>query len=251
MQWPRQVASRDHSDHAAFDHAADNRESRRRSGHADRFADQGGETGERTHLLRDEAQEAGEPRGAVARGQCRLGARRRGPARARTLRRAHGVQRHEAVSEVSDRRLHRENRHGLRCRPQRVHVVRRDGLPADRADRRSGGDRQGHGHPARLGGGDLVRAHRGRQGARRGARGVAARTRRVRTDRGQAVAGDLAGLALCDAPPDRPARHSQDRQARHVGAVLQGLVPAGQHGGDRDRRLRSRRDRKGHPDAVR
>ena len=51
-------------------------------------------------LLHPRQQKAREARRAAARRQCRLDPRRRRPAGARALRRAHGVQRHEALSEA-------------------------------------------------------------------------------------------------------------------------------------------------------
>ena len=50
-----------------------------------------------------------------------------------------------------DRQLPREDRHAVRRRPQRVHDVRRDRLPARGPDRQAGVRRQGPRHPARLG----------------------------------------------------------------------------------------------------
>ena len=81
-----------------------------------------GHAAERAALLRSRQRQAREARRAAARGQRRLDPRGRRPARARALRRAHGVQRHAALPEErSIVELPRVDRHAVRRRPQRVH----------------------------------------------------------------------------------------------------------------------------------
>ena len=121
------------------------------------------------------------PRRAPAGRQRGLGARGRRPARARALRRAHGVQRHAALPEAGGRRVPAVDGHALRRARQRQHELRRDGLPA--ADSRPTMpaviDRSLL-DPRGLGARRHVRSRRDRQGARRHPRGVAARPRRRR-----------------------------------------------------------------------
>ena len=94
--------------------------------------------------------------------------------RAGALRRAHGVQRHEELSEAGDREVPRVDRHAVRAERERVHELRRDGLHAPGADRQAGRPRQGVPDPRGLGAQRLVRSGGDRQGARRRHRGMAA-----------------------------------------------------------------------------
>ena len=114
-----------------------------------------------------QARQAGEARVPVARGQRGLGAGGRRSARARALRRAHGVQRHEAVPEGRDRQLPREHRHAVRRRSQRVHDVGQTVYSSRCRPTTRTFIAQGPRHPARLGRRRHVRPEGGRQGARR------------------------------------------------------------------------------------
>ena len=119
--------------------------------------------------------QAGEARRAPARRQRRIDPRRRRPARARALRRAHGLQRHGALSRSRTSSSFIESL-GMRfgARRQRVHELRRDRLHADRCRPTSPTiDRQVAAHPRGLGARRDVRSGRNRQGTRRRHGGMA------------------------------------------------------------------------------
>ena len=192
---------------------------------------------ERAHLLRPAARQAGEARVPVARGQRGLGAGGRRPARARALRRAHGVQRHEAVPEA--RRSSTTSRRSA-CGSAPTSTRTRPSTRPSTSSTVPTDDKafvaQGPRHPARLGRRRHVRAGRGRQGARRRARGVAARARRVAAPVRQAAP------RCCSRARATPSGCTiglpeilKKRAARRARPLLQGLVPARPDGGDRRR----------------
>ena len=112
-------------------------------------------------------------------GERRLDPRGRRPARARALRRAHGVQRHARAFRRSDIvELPRAHRHALRRRPQRVHVVRRDGVHARRSRPTRARARARRSHILEdWAHGITFDSEEVAEGARRRHRGVAARAR--------------------------------------------------------------------------
>ena len=89
-----------------------------------------GQFAERPSLLHPHQQEAGEARRAAPRGQCRLDSRGSRSVRAGAFRRAHGLQRHEALPEAGDGQVPRIDRHAVRPERERVHQLRRNGLHA-------------------------------------------------------------------------------------------------------------------------
>ena len=177
----------------------------------------------------------------MARGRRGQQPRGRRPARARALRRAHGVQRDQALPEGRRRRqLHPVDRHAVRRRSQRAHELGRDRLPARGPVGQAGVHRQGLLDPARLGRRRHLRPQGGRQGARRRGRGVARQSRRRPAPVRQAEQDPVPRLALRRSHHDR--RHQHDRQgaARRALSLLQGLVSPRPDGGDHRRRDRSR-----------
>ena len=180
---------------------------------------------QRAALLRPHEQEAGEARRASPRRQCRLhsrGSRSVGPG---ALRRAHGLQRHEALPEAGDGQVPGIDRHAFRPERERLHELRRNRLHAGGADRQAGRARQGLPHSRGLGAQRLVRRRRNRQGARRHHRGVAASPRRRRAHAGQAVSDPVQGIALRRAAADRRHGSHPELQARTAEEVLRRLVP--------------------------
>ena len=153
-----------------------------------------------------------ESRRASARRQRRVGARRRRPARPGALRRAHGLQRHAALSQAG-RRSRSCSRLGMRFG---AHVNANTSFDEtvyelQIPDRQSRGHRSVAAHSRRLGARRLVRAGRDRQGARRHPRRVAARARRRRADSRRAVAGPAQGFALRRAACRSASRRSSAR----------------------------------------
>ena len=166
------------------------------------------------YYIRDEPQ-AGEARGAAARRQRRLGARGRRPARARALRRAHGVQRHAALPEAGHRQLHAVDRHAVRRRTStRTRAsTRRSTSCRFRPTGRTCIDKV-DAHPRGLG------AQRRRSIRRRSTRSAASSLEEWRLGRGaaarmqrQAVSGAAQGLALRGAAADRQARDHPERSS--------------------------------------
>ena len=189
---------------------------------------------------------------AAARGQRRLGARGRRPARPRPLRRAHGVQRHEALPEAGHHLVPAVDRHAVRRARQRQHQLRRDRLPAADPDRRRRRSSiasflvledwaTGVTFDA-----DEIDKERGVV-LEEWRLGLGADARMLR----EADAGAAQGIALRRAPADRHARQHPHLRARAPEAVLPRLVPARPDGGDRRRRLRQGRGRGADQDALR
>ena len=116
-------------------------------------------------------------------------------------------------SSPATRQLPRVDRHALRCRRQRVHEVRRDGLHARRADRSRRAARRASTALRDLAGGVDVRSDGDRQGARRRARGVAAGAAAPASASAQAAPGRVPRLALRGAAADRPARDHREGAA--------------------------------------
>ena len=126
-------------------------------------------------LLRPRQSAAGASGRAPAGRQRRVGPRGRRSARAGAFRRAHGVQRDQAVSEAPDRRLHGVGRHAVRSRRERGDRLRRHGLPAADSDRPAGRAGAVADDPRGLGAPGDVRSRRrsrgsGRSSSRSGAR---------------------------------------------------------------------------------
>ena len=188
--------------------------------------------------------EAGPPRRAAARRQGRFGARRRRPAGAGALRRAHGVRRHAALSPAEHRRLPVVARLEHRAGRERGDELRRHAVHAARADRRARRARSRAARPRGLGAGRHVRSERHRPRARHRPLGMADAPRRGRADAGQDPPRAARRIALRGSAADRQARHHRARAARAADAVLPRLVPPGSDGRDRRRRRRSRRRRR-------
>ena len=197
-------------------------------------------------------QAAAEPRRAPARRQRRLGARGRRSARARALRRAHGLQRHAPLPEAGRRRVPAVDRHALRRARQRQHQLRPDGLPAADSDRQRRRHRPVAPDPRGLGARRLVRSGRDRQGARRRPGGVADGPRRRRAHAGQAAARSCSRTRATPSACRSASRRSSGRfPLRAPEEVLHRLVSARPDGGDRRRRLRPGRDRSADQVALR
>ena len=207
-------------------------------GDARRFRDHGRPAAERAPLLRAREPEAGEARRAAAGRQSGIDPRRRRPARAGAFRRAHGVQRHAELSAAGRNRVHAVARDEVRRARERVHGVRRDGLPAPGADRSARRDGPGAARARRLGAQRDVRSARDREGTRRDHGGMAAAPRRGRAADRSGVPDHAPGLALRGAAADRHDRRHPELQARAAEAVLHRLVPARPDGGGGGRRLR-------------
>ena len=135
-----------------------------------------------------------------------------------------------------DRQLPREDRHAVRRRPQRVHQLRRDRLPARGADRQARVRRQGPRHPARLGrrrhATTRPRSRRSAAWCSRSGGSAAARRRGCSTSTprccSRARATRIASRSAC--------RRSLKKAPRDaLVPVLQGLVPPRPDGGDRGR----------------
>ena len=206
---------------------------------------------QRPALLHPQESAAAGPRRAAAGRQRGIDSRRRRPARAGALRRAHGLQRHAPLPEAGCRRLPAVDGHALRRAHQRQHELRSDGLPAADSHRQCRRHRPVAAHPGRLGACRLVRSRGDRQGARRHPRGVAGGPRRRRADARRAASRPAQGLPLRRSPADRQARDHPDVPLRPSEEVLHRLVPARSDGGHRRRRFRSVGDRSAHQVALR
>ena len=171
-------------------------------------------------------------------------------ARAGSLRRAHGLQRHPPVQEDGDRELPRADRDALRPRRERLHDLRRDGLHAQDPHRRSGHDRDLVPDPRGLGEHRDVRGRGDRQGAGRRRRGMALGAGGGCPYARQAVPDPLQGFALCRAADDRKEGGPRDRPARRDPPLLPRLVPARSHGRHRGGRFRPRPDREDDPGSL-
>ncbi len=169
---------------------------------------------QRPAVLRARQRGAARPCRTAAGGQRRLGARGRRPARAGAFRRAHGVQRHRALSRTGHRRLHPVARDAVRRARQRPHQLRRDGLSAPDSDRQPRRRRSIAADHGGLGAQRLVRARGDRERARRRPRRVAARPRRRVAPARCADADPAEGRAVCRPLADRPARRSSRTSAR-------------------------------------
>ena len=186
-----------------------------------------GDLPERAAVVRPAERRARAARGAVARGQRGLRARGRRPARARALRRAHGVQRDRAVPEAArSSTTSRRSACGsaptsTRTRPSTRPSTSSRSRPTtarDRCDKALDILRDWAGDV-------VVRPGRGRQGARRRARGVAARPRRRRADHDKQLPILFRARTYGERLPIGLPRDPQDRAARHALPLLQGLVP--------------------------
>ncbi len=213
-----------------------------------RSADHGRHAPQRHAVLRARQQESAGPGRAPARRQRRIDSRRRRPARARALRRAHVLQRHEPLPEAGSHRVSPVDRHALRGAHQRQHELRSNGLPAADSHRQSWRHRPVAADPRGLGARGVLRPGRDRQGARRHPGGVAGGSRRRRPDPGRAASGPAQGLAVCRAHADRHARDHPELHVRPFEEVLHRLVSPRSHGRHRRRRLRSGAD--GKPDQI-
>ena len=116
--------------------------------------------------------------------------------RPRALRRAHGVQRHEALPEERNPDIPGIAWHAVRAERQCVHELRRNRLHAAGPDRKGGRARSRLPDPRGLGARADVRPGRDRQGARRHHRGVAQPAGRGGPHAGQAAADHGPGIAL-------------------------------------------------------
>ena len=149
------------------------------------------------------------------------------------------------TTEVSRQRTDRHAsglRNGVRCRRQRVHLVRRDGLRAHRADdrRRQPGYRARR--AARVAVGGHARAGSGRQGEGRRLGRMAPTRSVVRRPGRQGQRGDVPDrLRVRRSSTDRHRHGDQRDDARAAAPLLRHLVSPRQcrdHGGRRHRRRR-------------
>ncbi len=207
---------------------------------------------QRAHLLCAPQRRAARARRTLSRTQRRVGARRRRPARAGSLYRAHAVQWHAALSEAGPRPFSRIHRDALWGRRERLHELRRDGLHAHRPHRLGAPVRPGLRCARRLGrrGPTRRRRDRPRAGRDRG------RVARARCQRRRAVARAHhprapAGVALQPARAHRLARRDPPRALRGPAPLLPHLVPPGPDGPHRGGRRGRERRRAAHPHGLR
>ena len=191
--------------------------------------------GERAALLHPSQPAPREAGRAPPRDQRGLGARRGRSARAGARRRAHGLQRHEALCRPGDHGVHGVDRHAVRAEPERLHDVRRHDVRPEGADRPRRDPREGLADPRGLGAQPDVRRPRNRQGAGRHHRGMAPGARGGGPAPGHAVSDRARRIAVCGSEPDRHDGIARVVLARAAEAVLPGLVP---HGPDGRRRRR-------------
>ena len=185
-----------------------------RPGRAGGSADHRRHAAQRVPLLHPREPPAAGPRRASPRGQGRVGARRRRPARHGALRRAHGLQRHAELSGQCRWHVHAVARRAVRRARQRPHRLRRNGLRAADPDRQPGGARPLAAHPRRLRAQRDVRSARDRQGTRRHPRRVAPGAGRRRADPERAVSPPAQRVALRGPAADRQPRDHPHRQSR-------------------------------------
>ena len=156
---------------AGGDHGGDRRA---HPGHRGRSADPRRPAPQRAAVFRAGERAAARARRAATGRQRRVGARGRQPAGPGAFRRAHGLQRHGALSRAGRGRVHPGARHAVRRARERAHELRRDGVPAADSHRPPRRDRSVDAHHGGLGAQRLVRGGGRGQGARRRPRGVAA-----------------------------------------------------------------------------